>query len=221
MEQTFQTTSFIPKKSLIEPKKPKGSGVGIVTFLAIIILVGTIIASVLAYVYSGKLKTDVETKKNSLVKAQGAFEPTIIENLKRLDKRIEVANQVLDNHITVSPIIVNVLNANTLRKVQYTKFSHILNGEGKSAKIQVKLSGKAESLPYVALQSKKLSEVRYVGNPIFSDIVTAKDNTVTFNLVFDIKPDLIIFSNLVDQLSMGDLSVPTTDKKLPDSILQN
>lgn len=210
MEQTFQTTSFIPKKSLVEVKKPTSKGVGILTFVSILILIGTIVSSVLVYIYVKKLNTDVLAKKNSLSKAQDAFEPTVIENLKELDTRITTASEILQNHVTVSPIIINILNANTLRKVQYTKFNHLLNGSGKTAKIQVKLSGKAESLPYVALQSKKLSEVKYVGNPIFSDIVTAKDNSVTFNLTFDVKPDLIIFSRLVDQLS-------NTPKKMEES----
>lgn len=214
MEQTFQTTSFIPKKPLTIIKKPASRGVGILTALTGLIFLGTVAVTGGIVFYKKKLQSDVELKKVSLNKAQAAFDPTSIESLKALDKRIDTSDTILSNHITVSPIIVNVLNNNTLRRIQYTQFSHTVSGSGANAKIQVKLSGKAESLPYVALQSKQLSTVKYVGNPIFSDIITAKDNSVTFNLSFDVKPDLIIFSRLIDQLSAG---VNTID---PSSMMQ-
>jgi hypothetical protein len=210
MEQAFQTTSFIPKKPLTTTKPPASRGLSIFSFFATLILIGTIAVSGLLYVYNKKLASQVTDLETTLDRAKEKFNPVAIESIKQLDKRINTAEKVLSNHITLSPILVNVLNANTLKKVQYTQFSHTVNGSGASAKIQVRLAGKAESLPYVALQSKKLAENKYVENPIFSDIVTAKDNTVTFNLLFDINSNLIMYSKLVQSLSsLGSNTTPT------------
>jgi hypothetical protein len=201
MEPTFQTTSFIPKKSLVTVKEKGSKSVSLFTLIAIIILILAILFSVFAYMYGKRLSTEVETLKRTLDQAQEKFDPVTLQNLQKLDKQISNAETLLDNHITLSPILVNVLNANTLKKVQYTQFTHTVSGVGKSAKIQVRLTGKAESLPYVALQSKKLAENRYVQNPLFSDIVTAKDNTVTFNLFFDISPNLIVYSQVINNFN--------------------
>lgn len=203
MEPTFQTTSFIPKKPLTTAKQPGAKGVSIFTLIAVVLLVLTILFSVFAYIYSKRLSNEVASLKKTLDAAQEKFDPVTLENLKRLDRQIDVAGMLLENHITVSPILVNVLNANTLKKVQYTQFAHTVSGTGPGAKIQVRLAGKAESLPYVALQSKKLAENRYVQNPLFSDIVTSKDNTVTFNLYFDLSPNLISYSQVINSLGAG------------------
>jgi hypothetical protein len=207
MEPTFQTTSFIPKKPLTNIKPQVSRSVSIFTAIAIVILLGTIIFSVLTYVWEKQLIAQVSKLQKTLNTAQEKFDPYTIQTLQQLDKRINTADKVLSNHMTLSPILVNVLNANTLKKVQYTQFTHTVSGTGSSAKIQVKLVGKAKSLPYVALQSKKLASNPYVQNPIFSDIVTAKDKTVTFNLIFDVSPTLILYSNLIQALSQKTQSV--------------
>lgn len=202
MEQAFQTTSFIPKKPLANITPRQSRSVSIFSFVAVLLLIATIAFSGLLYVYNKKLAGTVADLRVTLDRAKEKFNPVAIESIKQLDKRINTAEKILANHITLSPILVNVLNANTLKKVQYTKFSHTVSGSGPASKIQVRLEGKAESLPYVALQSKKLAENKYVENPIFSDIVTStKDNSVTFNLLFELNPNLIIYTKLVQELS--------------------
>ncbi len=204
MDQTFQTTSFIPKKPIAQVSSKASTGMSIFNLVAGILLVGTLVFSGLTYVWEKQLLKEVENLRQILKTAQDKFDPYAIQNLQQLDRRINTAEKILDNHVTLSPILLNVLNVNTLKKVQYTQFTHNVSGTGTGAKIQVKLKGKAESLPYVALQSKKLAENQYVQNPIFSDIVTAKDNSVSFNLIFDLSPMLIVYSNLIHRLSQGE-----------------
>lgn len=197
METPFQTTSFIPKKPINESTIKRTKGSNIFSVIAVTLLVLVLILSGLVYFWAAKLKTEVVQLKQQVDLAQERFDPTTLENLKRLDKQIITADKILNNHITISPVLVNVLNANTLKKVQYTQLSYKVEGIGSSAKIKTKLSGKAESLPYVALQSKKLAENRYIQNPIFSDIITGKDSTVTFNLFFDVSPNLVLYNEVV------------------------
>lgn len=197
MEPTFQTTSFIPKKSLVTTRSGSSTTTNIFTVIASVILLCVLGFSVLTYVWNKQLKAEVLKSQNTLKMAREKFDQVALTDLKQLDRRIITAEKVLDNHTTVSPILVNVLNANTLKKVQYTQFSHSVTGSGAASKIQVRLSGKAESLPYVALQSKKLADNQYVRNAIFSDIINGKDGSVTFNLMFDVSPILIEYSNYI------------------------
>ncbi len=197
MEPTFQTTSFIPKKSLVTTRSSSSTTMSIFTVIASVVLLCVLGFSVLTYVWNNQLKAEVIKSQNTLKAAREKFDQVALTDLQQLDKRINTAEKVLNNHTTVSPILVNVLNANTLKKVQYTQFSHSVTGTGGSSKIQVRLAGKAESLPYVALQSKKLADNQYVRNAIFSDIVNSKDGSVTFNLMFDISPILIEYSNYI------------------------
>lgn len=215
MEPTFQTTSFIPKKSLAAPRTGSTTTTSIFTVISSVILLCVLGFSVLTYVWNKQLKVDILKAQNTLKMAREKFDQNALTDLQQLDKRINTAEKVLDNHTTVSPILVNVLNANTLKKVQYTQFSHAVTGAGAATKIQVRLSGKAESLPYVALQSKKLADNQYVRNAIFSDIVNAKDGSVTFNLMFDISPILIEYSNYIMRATQS-AQKTTTPQPLPE-----
>lgn len=210
METPFQTTSFIPKKPITQNSTQRTKGTNLFSLIGSILLVIVIILSVFVYFWSTKLKTEVVQLKQQVDLAQERFDPTTLENLKRLDKQIITAEKILNNHITISPVLVNVLNANTLKKVQYTQLTYRVEGVGSTAKIKTKLSGKAESLPYVALQSKKLAENRYIQNPIFSDIITGKDNTVSFNLYFDVSPNLVLYNEVVLANELADTMSTST-----------
>jgi hypothetical protein len=197
METSFQTTSFMPKKPISQDIAKKDKGANIFTVISIFILIGVIVISVLIYLWFQKTTAELSTLKEQIKLTQERFDPTTLENLKSLDRKINNADKLLSNHLILSPIFKNVLNSNTLKKIQYTNFSYTKTGAGQTSLISINLEGKAETLPYVALQSKKLAENRYIQNIIFSDIVTNKDNSVTFNLSFDINPDLVLFSKVV------------------------
>ena len=104
MEQNFQT-SFIPKKPIVEPVPyTNRTSVNLLLAISIIIFIAVGLVSGVAYFYKNILGQNVNKMKNDLDLAQSSFEPSMISQLKLLDKRLQYSSEVLANHISISPI---------------------------------------------------------------------------------------------------------------------
>lgn len=216
MDPTFQTTSFIPKRPLNENKAvaPRSASSGIFLLIGIIVFVLSLLASAGVFFYKKSIENKIITNKETLTKAKDAFEPDTIALYKRFDKRLISAEEILKNHITVSPIL-RELNALTLKKVQFTKFKNKVAAVGKSTSIEVEMQGKGDSFSMLAIQSDKLTESRYILNPVFSNLSVDLKGSVLFDLKFGVDPNLILFTQLVDRGIIGGAqSIPTIPSDL-------
>lgn len=200
MDPTFQTTSFIPKRPLNEskPVAPRSTSSGFFLLIGIVIFVLSLLASVGVFFYKKSIENKIVANKETLAKAKDAFEPDTIALYKRFDKRLISADEILKNHITVSPIL-RELNALTLKKVQFTKFKDKVTTVGKSVSVEVEMQGKGDSFSTLAIQSDKLTQSRYILNPVFSNLSVDTKGSVLFDLKFGIDSSLILFTQLVDR----------------------
>src|SRR5689334_14456580 len=130
--------SFIPKRSL-DVNASRGSSFGIFFLIALLIFVASIAAAGGVFLYQSYLTTTLDGQKQSLVKAQGAYDAPTIQELVRLDKRIKEAQSLLDKHVEISNIFT-FLGLYTYEHVAYSNFSISMSDDG-SAKIS--MSGQA------------------------------------------------------------------------------
>jgi len=206
MDTNFQT-SFIPKKPLAEERVVAPRGTSLLMFIATLIFFGALASAGGMYFYTANLKKSISSSNASLAAARNAFEPSLITTLQTLNRRMTNANLLLSKHVAVSPIF-EALELNTLKSVQFTKFSYLTPAD-LSAPITVKMSGVALDYSTIALQSDQLATNKDIHNPIFSNLVlNPQTGTVAFDLTFTVSPDLVKFANHIDEIVPGSVVTP-------------
>lgn len=196
MDKDFQT-SFIPKKAIEpKPKMVKSGGGGIFNLIALIVFVASLVSAAGAYFYRDSLVNQVAQNKISLQRARAAFEPSLIEELQTLDKRLNAANVILDKHIAVSPIF-KILTDITLPTVRYSDFTYELDEESNTVNVEMK--GEARGYNHIALQADLFDKNKFIKNPIFSDFVLDQTGNVDFNLSFVVDKSLVSFDSFLDR----------------------
>ena len=209
MDTNFQT-SFIPKKPLAEERAPATRHTSLFTFIATIVFLGAVAAAVAVYFYKESLTKTIATQQAELSAARNAFEPSLITQLKTLDRRITDANTIVNNHIVISPIF-DALQTNTLKSIQFTHFAYTMP-TNPGDPISVLMTGKARDYASIALESDQLATNKNIHNSIFSNL-SLDDQTglVTFNLSFTVDSDLVRYTNhLSDYVTVQGGSVATT-----------
>ncbi|MDP4020732.1 MAG: hypothetical protein Q8P58_01675 [Candidatus Adlerbacteria bacterium] len=188
------STSFIPKKPLTEGRR--GSSSGLIFLLALLIFVGSVVAAGATFLYGTYLNNALTAKARSLETAQGAFESAgAIENLIRLDSRINEAKSLIAGHVAPSAIFY-FLSAQTLERVSFTNFAFGLKEDGSAT---VELKGITDGFPTIALQSDQLGASKVLRNIIFSDIVVEEGGSVSFSLSATVDPALLLYSKNLTQ----------------------
>lgn len=213
MDQNFQT-SFIPKKALAEDRVERPKSVSIFLFLGTILLIASIIGAGFVYFYKTTVERKIVQQKADLQKAEGAFEGDFIQELQTIDRRINAANEVLSNHIIVSPIF-DVLSQSTLKSIQFTKFSYNVVGSGSSAEVRVQMSGRATGYTAVAIESDELTKNKYIKDPVFSNLNLDDQGNILFELTFSVDPKLVLFNEVIAKQMSGTTDTTTTQVAPP------
>jgi len=189
-------TSFIPKKTLSdEPiKRAPSKRVNVFSFIAIILFFGSLVAGGGVYFFKIQLEKSVQEMSNQLELARGAFEPELIEQIQILDTRLNAAQEILNNHVTVSPLF-ETLQDLTLQTIQFTGFEYKI-GQNPSV-VKVEMSGKARNYKSIALQSDLLDRNKNIKNQIFSNLTLDEKGNVSFDLSFDVDSAFLRFGRTI------------------------
>jgi len=182
--------SFIPKAPLVAVRRPVGAGVGLFFLAAALLLVLSVIGAAAVFAYQNILNARLASQDRSLKLAEGAFEPDVIEQLSRLDSRINNVETLLGKHVAPSAIF-DYLSTITLVRVQFTAFTYQLNTDGSAA---LSLSGVGDSFSTVALQSDQFGASRLLKDVVFSDVAIGSGGKVNFSVKATLDPSLYIFS---------------------------
>ena len=190
------STSFIPKKPLVENRR--GGSSGLIFLLVLLIFLGSVTAGGAAFLYEKYLQGSLAAKVRSLETAQGAFESAgAIENLIRLDNRISEGKSLLAEHVAPSSIFY-FLSSQTLERVRFTSFDYELREDGSAT---VAFQGKTDDFPTIALQSDQFGASKVLRNIIFSDIAVEAEGGVSFSLSATVEPALLLYSKNLTQSS--------------------
>lgn len=188
------STSFIPKKNLnTAPMRDKGSSIGIVFLITLIIFISAIALAVSAFLYQQFLLQDIDRKKISLERARAAFDPNLIQELNRLDARIEASGNILEDHRAVSSLF-DLLETITLKSISFDNFIYKTDEAGRASII---MDGRASSFSSVALQSDVFSDNKFIEEPIFSNLNLDNKGNVIFNFAAFVNPQLVSYRNFI------------------------
>lgn len=200
MDKEFKTT-FIPKKNLANVKKAESKSAkstrSILGILALLLFITAVISTVGVFLYKIQVASVVNSRIDSINRAEKAFEPSVILDLKKLDIRLRAGTDLLDQHVAISDFLVS-LGESTLPEVSFSDFSFDYSSEGS----EVSIGGEAQGYLQIAQQSDIFEDNDYIQNAIFSDFSITDTGRVTFGLQFTLNPELIAFGRTVqnDQL---------------------
>lgn len=191
--ETKMQTSFIPKKPVTETES-SDSGISLFLLLAIIVFIVSIAAAGGVWIWKNSLVSKIEEDKIALVAEKSKYEEKTINDLIRLDDRINVANILLKKHIAVSPVF-SLLEENILKNVRLKnlKFTY-----GTDDKVKIELAGTAQSYEVLSKQGDYFgaSELReIISQPVITDFSPNIDGTVSFNFNALVYPSFISYSS--------------------------
>lgn len=184
-------SSFIPKKSLDVSARSSESSFGLLFLIALLIFIASIVAAGGSFLYTQYLNTSIASKSKSLALAEGAFDPSTIQDLVRLDSRLKQSTILLASHVAVSGVFA-LLAQETLAQVSFSDFEYDLNPDG-TAKIT--MTGSADSFSTVALQSDQFGADTLLKNVVFSDITVGTNGRIGFSVTADLDPSVISYTN--------------------------
>jgi hypothetical protein len=195
MDTEFKTT-FIPKKNLKKApasvasprRKMSRSLLGII---ATLLFVSAVISAVGVLVYKSIVTSSVNSKIEVINRAEKAFEPAVILELRKLDIRLAAAKELLDNHIALSDFFAS-LEESTLPDVAFGDFSLTFREDIPT----VRMSGEARGYLAIAQQSDIFEANQYIENPLFADFSLTETGEVSFNLEFTINEALLAFGRV-------------------------
>lgn len=159
------------------------------------------------FLYEQYLTTSSVSKLDQLTRAQAAFEPSLIQELTRLDDRMRAASEILRIHIAPTAFF-SMLERSTIATVAFSS----LNFSAKDpTNMRIEMDGVAASVNAIALQADVFAKGGMVTSPIFSDIDREADG-IHFSLSALIDPEAVNFAQLasVPQATMA------PEPQLPD-----
>ena len=178
--------SFIPDKSLSKRSTKtltSAGGIGdLLMLLSVVILAAMIALAAGVFLYDRFLASNVVKKEAQLARSREAFDPVLIQNLIRLDNRLNAASDILVRHLAPSEVFA-LLQSFTLQSISYKSLTYNIGEDGI---IHISLTGDAQSVNGVALQSSVFGENSAIVNPIFSDLnLTATGVSFDMSAILD------------------------------------
>ncbi len=196
METGIQS-SFIPQDAgEVKYRPPKlGGGAGfseLILLLSIVLVVASGALAAGVFIYKQYLQTSTNSKKEQLQRAKDAFDPSLIQQLTRLDDRMHAGSTILAKHIAPS-VFLNALSQATLTTVS---FKSMRLDDSDLQHMSAKLSGVAQSVNSIALQAQVFGKNGVIANPIFTNIGRQPDG-VHFDLGFVVNPKSISYVQML------------------------
>lgn len=175
METGIQS-SFIPKEAgqTVSANHSVSGGAGLpelFVLASIILLVASGALGGGVFLYRQFLQSQMTSKSEQLKRAEDAFQPSLVQQLMRLDQRMHAADSLLGAHLAPS-VFFGSLDQATLTTVS---FGGLTLDASNPAQVSIKMSGVARSVNSIALQASLFNKNSVITNPIFSSIDHQED----------------------------------------------
>lgn len=188
MDPRFQS-SFIPKKP-IDLNQRQHKPINLLSLIVTIVLIAVLAAAGGVFLYQNYLNGRIADDQKSLNLTQGQFDTTTINQLIRLDSRINVAKELLSGHIEFSNIFT-LLEQDTIQTVRFSSFNL---SSGDQGVLNLTMNGEALSFSDVAVQTAVFEKSSYIKNLQVGGLSVEPSGAVTFTMNMTIVPSLVKYS---------------------------
>jgi len=210
--ETVAPASFIPHDTG-QPEYVSRSSGGLpelVLLIAIVLFVASSALAVGVFLYNQYLQTASASKVQQLNRAKAAFEPSLVQQLMRLNDRMTSADLILGNHLAPSAFF-DALQQATLSTVS---FANLDLQAVDTHQITIKMNGVAQSVNSIALQADLFSKNGVIKDPIFSGIDRQQDG-VHFQLSAEVNTSAIRFANVMAAAASQTAGAASTQTQMP------
>ncbi len=199
--ETGIKSSFIPQSPVAPMRAGRThssqGGLNFFVLAALVIFVASATLAVGVFLYAQYLSTSAKSKLGQLERAKQAFEPSLIQDLTRLDDRMRAADVILGKHVAPTALF-HLLEQLTLQTVSFSTFDFASADDG----TQLTMQGVAQSVNSIALQADLLSKSGVLSNPIFSNI-NRQVGGVRFDFSADVNDQALRYSAVANPLQGG------------------
>lgn len=192
--ETGLQSSFIPKRPIVQTVGPTRVTVSFFTVIALVLFFVALAGSLGVFFYERYLNQNIAEADADLVRAQGAFDPTVIKTMIRLDARLTSAKTLLASHTALSPLF-DILGKSTLKRSVRFK---TLDVETAPDKISLRMKGQATGFTAIALQSDAFGKDKRLKNPLLSDLALDPTGAVSFTFTATIDPSVLVYKNVLN-----------------------
>jgi len=212
METKFQT-SFIPKKPLVpatsfsssgnDDSRSSGGG-SVLLSLGVLVFVLSLVIAGGSYAWTNYLISQQKNYDKVLKAHRDQFDLDLIRTLKQANVKIDIADQLLKNHIAASQIF-DILSRMTASESRFLNMELSTAGRdgARDSAPTISLSGYSKNFSSLAFQSDVLGKLEQYGlrnivvNPVISNPVQNQDRSVSFSLTATIDPKSISYARSV------------------------
>ncbi len=209
MAETSVPPSFIPHDTGVVTPVSRRRSAGLSDLLLLCAIVLFVASAALAggvFLYQQFLAAESASKLSQLERAKAAFQPSLIQELTRLDDRMHAADRILGSHVAPTAFF-SALEKATLETISFQSLDF---QSPDPQHMTIKMAGIAQSVNSIALQADLFSKNGVIASPIFSSIARQSDG-VHFNLSAVLNPLSINYGTLVTTPLEG----ATQDQVLP------
>ncbi len=204
-------TSFIPKAQIVEAVVRRGTSASMLFAVSVIIFLVSAGAYLGALVYHRILYKEINDEcvsdtcglKAALVRAQSEVRKDLVDDIKRMELKINLAKTIVNGHTSLAPVFKK-LEETTVRSVQYSSF--LFDKEG------VSISGKAKDYDSVAQQQdlykKELTKTIVSFN--LSDFSEEEKGGVTFKATLVFSPEFTKYTRTASGVATSTVVATST-----------
>ena len=182
---------------------PRRGPINLLSLISTVIFIVIIAGAIAVFFYQSYLTGAIASDKQSLNLTQGEFDPATINQIIRLDTRLNVADSLLSGHVASSNLFTALENS-TLQTVRFSDFAFTTSDQNS---ITLTMKGEAQSFSDVALQSAAFNRTTYFKNLVTSDLSVEQSGLVSFNMTMTIDPSVVGYTPPVGTTSQPS---PTT-----------
>jgi len=213
MDSPTQST-FIPHEAVTPTTSNRGGGSSGLSELALLVSIILFIVSAAlgagVFLYSQYLQSSNSSKLDQLNSAEAAFDPSLVQQLTRLDTRMNAAQSLLTAHLAPSQLFT-MLEASTVQDISFTSLTYDATNP---QQIALTMTGVAGSVNSIALQAQVFSQSGVITNPIFSNI-DAEPDGVHFNFTALVNPSTISYEGLISGANKSQSSTSQAPTSAP------
>jgi len=207
MESPVQS-SFIPRDAGTPSRVQSGGRGGLSELFLLISILLLVVSGALAagvFLYTQYLETSTKSKLDQLNRAEAAFDPSLVQQLTRLDNRMRAGEALLSAHVAPSQLFAT-LEQTTAQDISFSSLSYDASDP---TQISLKMNGVAGSVNSIALQAQLFSQSGLITSPIFSNIDAEQDG-IHFSFSGLVNPSAISYGKLVGASAPSPQAQPQT-----------
>jgi hypothetical protein len=184
----------------------------VLSLITVVVIAGTALSYGGVYLYGKQSSQEKISLQKTITQAKDGLGEDFINQMKRLNGRIDGVKTLLKQHVVVSPIF-KALQDTTLQSVQYKDFSYQFTSDptSKTDIVKVKLSGTAKGYSTIALQADAFTKSSLIKNPVFTGLSIDDRKRVSFTLNFDVLASDLSYQTFVDGIAKANgITIPSS-----------